>query len=345
MNVTDLVNLPHRLKRIFWPPKLPRGGYRKPELNGEQKARLEARSKQYDNSFLNVQLPEIPTVPGMITPNECKYLYWLTSQGYTGAGGEVVEVGTWLGRSTIHLGAGLRDGHSQPPLYCFDRYDWNKFYEQDYLNPGISLEEGTDFKPYFEKNARQVYENIIATKTRLADLVWDRGPIEILFLDAPKSLRDISTAIVTFGRFLVPDYSIVVFQDYLHAPSYPIAMLIATLKSHFRILHIVPQSSTVAFMVVSYLPFARIDPDWNFMKWDLTRILQVWDYILSQLDEHSRCFIEPGLAMLLWDRGMKDEAASAIRKVVFTEDGLKRWLFMSRVTQYAKYEKLFEYVR
>src|SRR6185369_14134011 len=89
----------------------------------EQALRLAERQRPRFSDFSDVKLPSLPDVPGMISEAEGRYLYWLTSQTYTGRG-TVVEVGTWLGRSTIHLAAGLRDAGHPDALHCFDQFLW-----------------------------------------------------------------------------------------------------------------------------------------------------------------------------------------------------------------------------
>ncbi|HIP80624.1 MAG TPA: hypothetical protein EYH07_19455, partial [Kiloniellaceae bacterium] len=59
------------------------------------------------SDFGDVELPPLREVPGMTSASECRYLYWLASSQLSGAG-QLVEIGSWLGRSTMHLAAGLR---------------------------------------------------------------------------------------------------------------------------------------------------------------------------------------------------------------------------------------------
>jgi len=285
-------------------------------------------------------MPEIPSVPGMITPQEQRYLYWLTSQGFTGSGA-VVEVGTWLGRSTVHLGAGLKANGYSSHLYCFDKYVWTKQYETPHLNPGIDLENGDDFQPYFEKNVRPVYSNVNVTKTTIDNLIWDNGPIEILFLDAPKSYTDITTTLLKLGSYLMRDLSIVVFQDYLHAPSYPIATVVSTIPQ-LQLLHVVPASSSVAFFVRDSLSFVQAPPAaWDYSRWTEEKILATWEQILEPLEPQARSFLEPGLCMLLFDHGLRETAINYIAKMKFTPLGRKRWEFLKSHPSYVKYNDLF----
>jgi len=92
-------------------------------LSDDQRNALAIRSTPLVSDFPDLTLPDLPDIPGMITPAESRFYYWLTSRGYTGAGA-VVEVGTWLGRSTAYIAAGLRDAGFPEHLHCFDRFTW-----------------------------------------------------------------------------------------------------------------------------------------------------------------------------------------------------------------------------
>src|SRR5262245_49516528 len=175
---------------------------RDPALTTEQRSRLEERRRRPFDP-LSVDLPVLPQVPGMIREEEGRYLYWLTSRAYAGAGA-VVEVGSWLGRSTIHLAAGLRDAGYHDALHCFDQFSWRRSHG---LKAPLPLSKGEDFQPYFERNVRPVCPSVRVTKTAIRDLSWDGGPVEILFLDAPKTLPDLSSILAVFGPHLMPGLS------------------------------------------------------------------------------------------------------------------------------------------
>ena len=311
-------------------------------LDVNQLKRLNERLTSRQDDFGEVRLPELPKVPGMISPNECRYLYWLTSKGYTGSGA-VVELGTFLGRSTIHLASGIRDSGYTTKLHCADLFKWNKAFNNLSIDYGLNIEHGDDFQPYFEANVRPVYDNIKVIKSALRDYQWEGGPIEILFLDAPKSMQDISVTLPKFARHLVPGLSIVVMQDYLHSPSFPLAMVLSTLRGELELIHTVSLSSTASFAVTKHMDFYKPLPEWNFFKWNRKQMLDAWDHILKPLDPQPRNYLEPGLSMMLMDVGDEEEALRRIRHIEFTAEGLERWKFLGNLPQYyEKYKPLFD---
>ncbi len=84
------------------------------------KTRLEKRVSTFDD----LRMEPLPKVSSLISEREQRYLYWLTSKAYSGQGA-VVELGSFLGSSAMHLGAGLRDAGFATPLRCFDHFEWS----------------------------------------------------------------------------------------------------------------------------------------------------------------------------------------------------------------------------
>jgi hypothetical protein len=281
-------------------------------LSQEQRARLASRSAWRHSDFGDVALPPLPAVPGMVTDSECRYLYWLTSRGYAGAGA-VVEVGTWLGRSTIHLAAGLRDAGFAAALHCYDQFVWRSDHAR---KSALPLRRGDDFQPYFERNVRPVYPGLRVTKAPLQDAAWTGGPIEILFLDAPKHLADFSSALAAFGPSLVPRIGLLVLQDYLHSPAYALAAVVSRLGDALQPLHIVAGGCTMAFAVPRPLDFGLAQPiDWNFSRWSPEEIVASWARAADPLPPEARARLWVGAALLLYRRRETAKARAIARRL------------------------------
>lgn len=251
------------------------------------------------STYDDVVLPTLPAVPGMVTDSECRYLYWLTATQYTGRGA-VVEVGTWLGRSTMHLAAGLRDAGHPGALHCYDQYVWRG----NHARAGsLPLKRGDDFMPHFERNVRPVYPGLRATKAAIDAIRWTGGPIEILFLDAPKRLDTMSGALAAFAPALVPGTSRIVFQDFLHPPAFAIPAVVACVGGALEAEHVVASGTTVDFRVVEPLPYGAAQPiDWNFWTWDADEVVGEFERLIAPMPAEARACLWLSAALLLVDR-------------------------------------------
>ena len=70
-----------------------------------------------------LSLPDSVTrVKSLLGPEEQQYLTWLTSEKYQGWGA-IVELGAWLGSSSVCLAEGLRRCGSDAKIHTFDRFE------------------------------------------------------------------------------------------------------------------------------------------------------------------------------------------------------------------------------
>jgi hypothetical protein len=313
------------------------------QLAEAQHARLAQRNLPYTDRSHIEAMPALPKVPGMIADTDCEYLYWLTSRGYIGIGA-VVELGPWLGRSTMHLAAGLRDAGHDNDLHCFDRFVWDEAQaaKATAKKHDLPLKPGDDFRPYFEQNIRPIYPKVRVYKQDLNDAVWDGAPIEILFLDAPKRLPEISATLATFGPALIPGLSVIAMQDYLHFPSYALAAVMSRLSDHLQVIH-VTGGSTVTMSVQKPLDVGLAQPlNWDFTHWTRQEALDAWEQVLKPLPPRARESLEAGITMLLHDCGETEAACEIARNLRICARMRRRWEKWSFTSLYDRYRPIFD---
>ena len=290
------------------------------------------------SDFSDVELPQLPEVPGMTSPAECRYLYWLTATQLAGTG-RLVEVGTWLGRSTLHIAAGLsRSGHDQQ-LCCFDGYTWGP---SDGKAADLPLRPGDSFQKYFEANVSPFAELIRVHRTRIADISWSGDPVELLFLDAPKKHSDITRCLEVFGPSLAAGQSYIAIQDYLYFPAYALAVCMDLLRDHLELAHVVLDGSTVAFRVIRPFDLKAARPtEWSIRRWTPAQVEAAWDRILDPLPGPARERLEPGRALHLYDCGAKAEAVRAMKALPMTAFQERKIAGLARSHHYLGYPELF----
>lgn len=158
-----------------------------------------------------------PAAPGMLTDEERRYYRWL-GRFYDGSG-EIVELGCWLGCSTVEILRGLMDNPNfvGRRLHVFDAFVWDSYMTAWY---DASLEPGMSFRPVFDRFTASVSEFLtveacaIAPAAGLSPLRWRGGPITLCWVDCGKSRAMNEAWFEALAPFFVPDRTLVVMQDW-----------------------------------------------------------------------------------------------------------------------------------
>jgi hypothetical protein len=195
----------------------------------------------------------------------------------------------------------------------------------------VTLPEGGDFKPYFLENVVQVYPHVDATKTTIEELTWDRGPIELLFIDAPKTFADLSRSLLTFGPDLSVGRSLLILQDFFFTPAYPIALTVACMSESVELVHTVSGSSTAAFVLRSALP-TDVPHGWRYWELNDARLVERWQRLLGKLPDDQKSLLDPALAFYYLDRGRVADAKRHMQQINFSEFGRRRIDFLRSTT-------------
>lgn len=217
----------------------------------------------------------------MLQPEETQYLYWLGASVWM-SGGIVLEIGPWLGGSTICLAAGMHASGrpSEGRLHAVDNFLWREFMA---TRAALPLQPGESFEPYFLKNL-QIYQDIVvshaatlpdetiegdneATAKRSANeasvgtlsVAPGEGAIEILFIDGAKSWRGMSHLLRIVRERIVPGKTLLVCQDYKYWGTYWVPMMMSRLKEYVEPVHNVLGATTVAFRLKSEIPASALD--------------------------------------------------------------------------------------
>jgi hypothetical protein len=294
----------------------------------EQDKIVAARSQPQHGDFAFVDFPNLPTVDGLISPAEQRYLYWLTSSQYAEEGA-IVELGSWFGRSAMALGAGLRDSGRSTTLHCFDRFRWNTQFSDSVTIADVSqLRDGGDFMPFFLANVTPVYPHVEATKVTIDELSWNDTPIELLFVDAPKSFADLTRTLFAFGPALTVSRSLLILQDFFFTPAYPISMTIAAMADSVRLVHTVFGASTAAFVLEAKLPAEDVPDSWKYWEMSDDAVEGLWRRLIATMPDEQKSLLDPALAFYFLDRGKVAEARRHMSQIEFSASGHKRLDFL-----------------
>jgi hypothetical protein len=221
------------------------------------------------------------SVPTMLAEEERRYLFWLGKSAWSGAG-TVVEIGPWLGGSSVCLAAGMRaSGRSaNGKLHAVDNFLWREFM---FARAPLPLQPGDSFEPYFLKHVAPYAEVVVTHARALPDetvegdaeagatrFAGERAvapfdglpggePVEILFVDGAKSWRGMRHLLLTLSPRFTAGKTLLVCQDFKYWGAYWVPMMMARLDAFLEPVHNVLGGTTVAFRVAASIPRETID--------------------------------------------------------------------------------------
>jgi hypothetical protein len=221
--------------------------------------------------------------PGMITIAERRFYSRCVSEK-KGDSGAIVDLGCWMGATTVALAHGLTSNGtgvaSTEVIDAYDQFLWqawmDAFREQTF---GI-YEPGESFLP---EARRRVARHSNLVRLHAADLTsteWAGGPIKILLVDAMKSSELAKAIAMSFFPSLVAG-ALLIHQDYKHYYTPWIHVLQYRLKNYCAFTHNVPRSGTACFRLSTPIPVKTIHEAVDFTSVEDKEVEAAIAYSLS----------------------------------------------------------------
>lgn len=198
-------------------------------------------------------------IPGMVSTAEAAF-YSESAARYFGREGAIVDLGCWLGSTSIALAQGIlshepKADNGNEKVFGFDTFQWDTWMPAQI--PYCVYEQGDSFLP----EARRIVREHGGGRVELirADLglyQWSGGPIKILLIDAIKNEH----LAVQIPRNFFPSLiagSLLIHQDFKHYYTSWIHLLQYRLRQYFRFYRSV-QWGTAAFEVLAPIPSEAI---------------------------------------------------------------------------------------
>jgi hypothetical protein len=296
------------------------------------------RNRKGKESWRTVRF-NYPGIPTMISEEERRYLYWLASTVWTGEG-HIVEIGPWLGGSTVCLAAGMRENFSggKKRLHVFDNFIWKDFMGK---RAPLPLKDGDSFQSYFLENISPYEDLIVSYRLSLPDdsvssdkeimakrdinpdtsriLKWDiQEPVEILFIDGAKSWNGLVFLLNEFSAYFIPGKTLIVCQDYKYWGTYWVPLILEMLSDHLELLHNLTHN-TVTFRLTSKLEDREIQSLGDFSDLDIhlgTRYLgKASQRLFSMHDTLGSAILRVCLVRFLAHKGNVEAALETFRNV------------------------------
>ena len=216
----------------------------------------------------------------MISREEKRYLYWLGKSFWSGKG-VVVEIGPWLGGSTVCLAMGMKESNhnSYKHLKVFDNFIWREFMQE---RAKLSISSGDSFESFFLKNLsnyrdivkhykRALPDEVIVNDCESAGIRFTKkdevpilessfnDPVDILFIDGAKSYSGMLHLLKTFHKNFVSQKTYFVCQDYKYHGTYWVPAIMTKLKKYLKPVHNILQGNTVTFQLISEIPLELLN--------------------------------------------------------------------------------------
>jgi len=168
------------------------------------------------SSYLPYVVRKFSTIPGMVSLEEGVYLYFLAYSSSTT--GDIIEIGSWQGRSTSFLAQGCRDS-GNGIVHAIDPFTGNEGKENQYR---VEKKDLSDLQQMFIKNIKDAnlldYVKLypVSAKTARPDL--ESISARILFIDGNHDYGFVKSDMDMYLSLLKPG-GIVVLDDYRPACS------------------------------------------------------------------------------------------------------------------------------
>lgn len=179
---------------------------------------------RYDSPWQKVRFDRID-IPGMISDEEIRYYHWI-AQYYSGKY-EVVELGPWMGHSTVHLSNALKTtllNHGKR-LHVFDDFVWRPEWMARHMRPGDPPhpEAYESFEHLFDHFTSTNCDLIDVQRGKITDydgnealehISWSGDLIELIVVDCGRTIKANQAWLDFFSPSFISGTTLVVMQDW-----------------------------------------------------------------------------------------------------------------------------------
>jgi hypothetical protein len=247
-------------------------------------------------------------IPAMITPDESAF-YEESARASTGKFGAIIDLGCWLGGTSVALARGIANPKNQQQnekVLGFDLFRWEQWMPADV--PYCLYQTGDSFL----SEARRLTRDHGGGKVELiqADLTsyeWTAGPIKILLVDAMKNEALARQITQSFYPSLIPG-ALLIHQDFKHFHTTWIHLLHHELREYFQLYRVVPNSTTVAFEARKAIPIEAAKRATDFGKLSDDQIDECFGYSIGLVGSDDCANVAAAHVMHYLHLGRKDQA-------------------------------------
>ncbi len=233
---------------------------------------------------------------GMTTKAEQEYFTNYGKSIYEGKG-EVVDLGCWLGSTTIPLVKGLLENphftNSNRKVFAYDAFVWYEGMNDSVAGSNLfnKYKTGDSFLSEYKKRTQKYASYIEIYAGDLKMIGWNKGNIEFLLVDAMKNWELTNSILKDFYTHLVPNKSLVLHQDFSHFFTPWIHLLQWNFREYFEFSEEVPKSSSVVFKYVKKIPHELLKKNYSFESFSDDDLNNAIDYSLQLVSSEKKANI------------------------------------------------------
>ncbi len=260
--------------------------------------------------------PEKPLL-GMTTKEEQDYLSHYAREQFSGRGA-IVDLGCWLGSTTISLAAGLErnPNASMHTVHAFDTFRWHSWMEPYAGELSGKLHSGDSFLYEFQKRTSPHSAHITVHTGDLTRLPWDKGPIEFLLIDAMKDWKLTSAINKNFLTAVIPEKGLVMHQDFKFWGCPWIHLVMYRLRRNFVLERDLESSPGTVFKLVSPLTGNQVENELSAMDFSVSEIEAAYEYWSGCLRGSQIFLLDCARALALCGAGAKKKAMDKLHQLV-----------------------------
>lgn len=257
---------------------------------------------------------------GMTTQDEQSYFEKYACTNYSGEG-EIVDLGCWLGSTTIPLAKGLYKNPNPKvqsrKIHAFDQFIWEEWMD-DFVK-GTELEgkykPGKSFLEEFKKRIKPWSASVKIYAGDLCQIGWDGKEIEFLLIDAMKSWELLNTIISKFFPCLIINKSYILHQDFAHWYTSWIHLIQYRLRKYFKLVHIIPNSTSFIFKYVNEIPKEMLNMNYSASSFSEEEVEYAFEHSINLVsDKFTQARIASAKVMLFIHLGNKARAKYELDK-------------------------------
>ena len=153
-------------------------------------------------------------IPSMTPPVVQDYIYDVGTQ-WTGQG-VCIELGCWMGATSVPLLTGLVEAGYNRTYWAFDKWMANGSEIQKAVDQGLPVSLNQTLLPIYKSNVVKVYNKVKTVQGKLPKTLgtFDNSIIEICLFDAPKRTPIFEQCIARLLPHFIPGVTVLALLDY-----------------------------------------------------------------------------------------------------------------------------------